>query len=312
MFELFNEPRNWKWMLPAAFAVLCVWWWNDWFMAGEPWRDLAIIPLCLGAILGLSALINISLYIYHHWSLMYSDVQAARTNTPEVRMFEAAKGMHPEAVKALLVHRRSIWRIRYVPLKDVVDWIFDEIPTVHAGFVDFVLDHSTAISVMPKRLLSDGSRQFDSDELVTDYQQYDDLIQFMQVKLMLTQAFGNQAPQWIPPWNPELVRHRFGLDGAPYAVEEEGISDAMQAVLRAQSQWKGNGLKDLGSTQQSAVSGQQSAVSGQQSAISGQQSAVSDQRSASHRADPDLTDQQLDEINNENMAYAKLLKGDSK
>lgn len=150
-------------------------------------------------------------------------------------MFEAAKGMHPDAVKALLVHRRSIWRVRYVPLKDTVDWIFDEAPTVHAGFVDFVLDHSNG-SVMSKRLLSDGSKQFDPEELVTDYQQYDDLVTLMQQKLMCTQAYGNQAPQWLAPWTPELVRHHFGLDGAPYGVEEEGVSEAMQAVMRAQAQ----------------------------------------------------------------------------
>jgi hypothetical protein len=132
-----------------------------------------------------------------------------------------------------------------------VDWIFDEIPIVHAGFVDFFLDHSSGVSVMSKRLLSEGSKQFDPEELFTDYQQYDALLGYMQVKLMCTQALGNQAPQWLPPWNVELVRHRFGLDGAPYAVEEEGISEAMKSVMRAQSQWKSNGqYKDLGTTEQ--------------------------------------------------------------
>jgi len=240
MFQLFNTPRNWKWMVPAALVAPCVFWWNNWVMSGGVWAELAIIPLCLAFVLGISALINLILYAYHHWSLMYSDVQAVRNSTPEVRMMEAAKGMHPEAVKALLVHRRSIWRIKYVPLKDVVDWIFDEVPTVHAGFVDFVLDHSTGRSVMPKGLLSQGSKQFDPDGLVSDYEQYDDLLHFLQAKLMLTQAFGNQAPQWLPPWNADLVRHQFGLDGTPYAVEDEGISEAMQSVIRAQAQWKGN------------------------------------------------------------------------
>jgi len=261
MFELFNTPRNWKWMIPAALVAPCVFWWNDWSMGGDPWEKLAIIPLGVTGVVGISALMNFVLYAYHHWSLMYADVQSVRNSTPEVRMMEAAKGMHPEAVKALLVHRRSIWRIRYVPMKDLVDWIFDELPTVHAGFVDFVLDHSTGTSLMSKRLLSDGAKQFDPEEMVTDYQQYDDLTHFLQAKLMLTQAYGNQSPQWLPPWNPELLRHRFGLDGAPYAVEEEGLSDAMQAVMRAQGQWKGNGngLKELG---KEALSAQPSANNG--------------------------------------------------
>lgn len=241
MYEFFNEPRNWKWMVPAILAAPCVWWWNDWAMGGDPWKKLAIIPAMLVGIFTTSTLINGALYVYHHWSRMYSDVQTAKNSTPEVRMFEAARTMHPEAVKALLVHRRSIWRIKYVPVKDTVDWIFDEIPTVHAGFVDFVLDHSSERSVMSKGLLSQGSKQFDPDGLISDYEQYDDLLHYLQAKLICTQAFGNQAPQWLPPWNPELLRHRFGLDGAPYAVEEEGISESMQAVIRAQAQWKSNG-----------------------------------------------------------------------
>jgi hypothetical protein len=141
--------------------------------------------------------------------------------------------MHPEAVKALLVHRRTIWRLKYVPIKDLVDWVLDEADNVHAGFVDFVLDHSNMTAVMSKRLLSDGSKQFDPEDMVTDYEQYDALILLMQQKLMITQAFGNQAPQWLPPYSPELARHRFGLDGA-VGEEPEERSEALKAVVRAQ------------------------------------------------------------------------------
>src|SRR3990172_9104573 len=137
-------------------------------------------------------------------------------------MFEAAKGMHP----------RAIWRIKYVPLKDVADWVLDEAPTVHAGFLDFVLDHSPNGSLMSKRLLSEGAKQFDPEGLIADYQQYDDLLLLMQQKLMCTQALGNQSPQFLPPWNADLIRHRFGVDGDQYMVEE--MSDAMKSVQRAQ------------------------------------------------------------------------------
>ena len=302
MYSLFNEPRNWKWMVPAALVAPVVWWWNDWVMGGDPWKKLAIIPLCLALVMGTSALINAVLYIYHRWAQMYADVQSVRNMSPEVRMFEAAKGMHPDAVKLLLVHRRSIWKIKYVPLKDVVDWIFDDLPTVHAGFVDFVLDHSSGRSVMSKGLLSQGSKQFDPEGIVTDYEQYDDLLHYLQAKLICTQAFGNQAPQWLPPWDPDLVRHRLGLDGAPYAVEEEGISEAMQSVIRAQAQWMGNGtneLKDLGATQATAVSSQPSAGNGNGKAA------------AKSASEPEVTAAQMDAIEKENLRYEQLLKGDS-
>jgi hypothetical protein len=220
-------------MVPAALIAPCLVWWNDWSMSGGVYADLAIIPAVLLVILFVAACVNLYLYLQDHNSDIFANVQAARNSTPEVRMFEAAKGMHPEAVKALLVHRRTIWRVKYIPLKDVVDWVLDEAPNVHAGFVDFVLDHSNG-SIMPKRFLSDGSRQYDPDGLVTDYEQYDALIHLMQSKLMITQAFGNQAPQLLPPWTAELLRHRFGLDGGGYGVEE-AMSEAMKAVVRAQS-----------------------------------------------------------------------------
>ena len=245
---MWNEPRNWKWMIPSTLIPVMFIVWGQMMKAG--WNDMAVLPAGLMIIFSIASLINLVIYGYEHIARIYSDTRSVTHSTPEVRMFEAARGMHPDAVKALLVHRRSIWRIKYVPLQDVVDWIFDEIPMVHAGFVDFVLDHSSEVSVMPKGLLSQGSKQFDAEELFTDYEQYDALIQYMQVKLMCTQALGNQAPQWLPPWNPELVRHRFGLDGAPYAVEEDGISEAMKSVMRAQARWKEKGFKDLGSTQQ--------------------------------------------------------------
>jgi len=246
---MFNEPRNWKWMIPSTLIPVMFIIWGQMMKSG--WTDLAILPAGLLIVCCVASLINVSIYAYEHFARIYADVRAVTNATPEVRMFEAARGMHPDAVKSLLMHRRSIWRIKYVPLKDTVDWIFDEIPTVHAGLVDFVLDHSNGTTVMSKRLLSDGSKQFDPEEIVTDYQQYDDLITYMQVKLMCTQALGNQAPQWLPPWNIDLVRHRFGLDGAPYAVTQDGISDAMKAVVRAQAQWKNNGneLKELSAQQ---------------------------------------------------------------
>lgn len=232
MYE--NGPRNWKWMVPLALVAPCIAWWNAWFMWGGSWRMWAIVPACLCLVFGIAFIVNLYLYVAQHHADIFADVQVARNSTAEVRMFEAARGMHPEAVKALLVHRRTIWRIKYVPLKDVTDWIMDEAPTVHAGFVDFVLDHSNDVSLMPKRFLSDGSTQFDPEGIVLDYQQYDDLLFVLQQKLMVTQAFGNQSPHLLPPWTVQLLRKRFGLDGEGYQVDE-GMSEAMKSVVRAQS-----------------------------------------------------------------------------
>lgn len=244
---MWTEYRNWKWMVPALLIAPCLVLWEKAVEWG--WGDWSVTFLAAAVIFLIAMLVNGWVYVAHHWADVFSDIQSAQNATPEVRMFEAAKGMHPDAVNWLLLHRRSIWRIKYVPLKDVVDWIFDELPTVHAGFVDFVLDHSSFTSVMSKGLLSDGSKQFDPEELVADRQQYDELITYMQMKLMCTKASGSSAPKWLPPWNPELVRHRFGLDGAPYAVEEDGITESMRAVIRAQAKSKNNGNNGANSAQ---------------------------------------------------------------
>ena len=186
-----------------------------------------VAGICLVA-----ALENLWARVADDWANNWVNVRSEMNATPEVRMFEAAKGMHPDAVRALLIHRRTVWRVKYIPLKDVVDWIMDEAPNVHAGFVDYVLDRSNG-TIMSKRLLSEGSKSFDPDGLVTDYQQYDDLIKLMQRKLMITGAYGNQGPKIIPPWTLETIRHWFGLDGAAYGVEED-VSDAMRRVMAEQ------------------------------------------------------------------------------
>jgi hypothetical protein len=219
-------------MVPAALIAPCIVWWNAWFEWGDNWRLWAMVPLFLAFIALIAAAVNLWLYVQSRWADLWADVQVTRNSTPEVRMFEAAKGMHPEAVKALLVHRRTIWRIKYIPLKDTVDWVLDEAPNVHGGFVDFVFDHSNG-TLMPKRFLVEGSTKFDPDGLVTDYQQYDDLLLLMQNKLMCTQAYGNQAPHFLPPWNVDLLRHRFGMDGEGYQVDE-GMSEAMRSVVKEQ------------------------------------------------------------------------------
>jgi len=220
-------------MVPATLSIPClvlgtkawmVWHWQEW----------ALVPYGLAAVLFIAALVNVWAYVAEHWADVYANIRTANNSTPEVRMFEAAKTMHPETVKALLMHRRTAWRIKYVALKDVTDWILDEAQTVHAGFVDFVLEHSNDVSLMPKRFLAEGSTKYDPDGLITDYQQYDDLLFLMQQKLMCTQAFGNQPPHLLPPWTVGLLQKRFGLDGEGYEVDD-GMSEAMRSVVRNQA-----------------------------------------------------------------------------
>lgn len=231
---MFDRPRNWKWMVPATMIAPMILWWNAWSLGGEPWRKLALLPMGLAWVCALATVVNLVTYLLSNWADVYAGLRSALNSTPEVRMFEAAKGMHPQAVEALLLHRRTLWRVKYVARKDLADWVLDEAPSVHVGFVEFVLDHSSMGALMPMRLLSEGSRQFDPDGLVDDRKQYVDFLLLLQQKLMCTQALGSQSARFIPPWTPELLRHRFGLveDAAGGAVEET-VEEPPKAVARA-------------------------------------------------------------------------------
>lgn len=202
-------------------------------MNKEQRGDWALLPLGLAIILGGATLLNVWAYIADRWAETFASVRVAMNSTPEVRMFEAAKGMHPDAVRALLIHRRTVWRVKYIPLIDVVDWVLDEAPTVHAGFVDYVLDNSNGTIMSKHGKLSEGSKKFDPEGLITDYQQYDDLLKLMQTKLMITPAYGSSGPKIIPPFTVDVIRHRFGLDGAAYDVDDE-VSEAMKKVIAEQ------------------------------------------------------------------------------
>lgn len=214
---LINEPRNWKWMLPSVGTVVLL------IAYGETtaWGAWSYMFLGIAIICGVSGLLNLALYIYAHAGDVIMGMRQAMNSTPEVRMFEAARGMHPDAVKYLLTQRRTLWRVRYVPQTELVDWVLDEAPSVHVGFVEFVLDHSTNDALMPKNLLSEGTFTFDPDKLISDRQQYENLLTLLQAKLMCTQAFGNQSAQWIAPWGPETVRRRMGLEDDGSAESEE-------------------------------------------------------------------------------------------
>lgn len=225
-----SEPRNWKWMVPAVVGLVLFVWWGTLPMEVGDW---AWIPLGMALICWIGAVMNFALYYGEGWSSIVTSLWSARFQTPEVMMFEAAKGMHPEAVRLLLTQRRIVWRTRYVPQKDLVDWVLDDVPSVHVGFARFILEHSTSMALMPKRMLSENSFGFDPDGKITDRQQYDDLVKFMQAKLMVTEAFGNQAPMFVPPWKPEDLMWRFGIVNTD-EVEEEGTgSEAIDQRVMA-------------------------------------------------------------------------------
>lgn len=221
-----SEARNWKWLVPAMTVPLLL---TMQLMAYEltdarmwRWCGLATVPMM--AILSVQAVAGFRAYYRQLDADQLRTRREALANTAEARLFEMARGMHPEAVRLLLTHRKVVWRIKGTPLAELVDWVLDADPRVHVGFVEHVLRSSNTFSLMAKRTLNDKSYAFDPEKLVTDYEQYDGFERILQQRGMLTDGYGNQPGQWIEPWTPELAARQFGIVDLFEDVESENVN----------------------------------------------------------------------------------------
>jgi hypothetical protein len=238
---MFDEPRNWKWMTPSgATVVLLVAWMQTAAWMGQ-W---SLIWIGLAGVCAVAGIANLVLYVRHHGASATERILVARSVTPQVRIAEAFQKMHPEAQAYYAHHQRIVWRYKYLPTVDLVDYVLDEIPSVHMSFVAFLLENSTSRSLMPISMASEGAYMFDPSKTVTDRQQYNDFVLWLQAHMMATQAFGNQSAAWFPPYGPEMLRHRFGLD------VEEGTGELGKVAERAEA-WKAEKIE----SQKSKVEG---------------------------------------------------------
>jgi len=284
-----ENPRNWKWMIPSTLAgVFLIVWWNT-----QGWGTWAGVWLVLAIVCAVAGLMNFWLYVDDHVSTSRQILIQMRNSTPEVRIAEAMKHMHPDAVAALMMHKRSVWRIRYIPAKDIGDWIYDEAPIIHAGFVEFVLNHSNGRrgELMKKSYLSQGSKQFDPTGVVSDYEQYDALVNLMKSKMMITDALGNQPPKFIPPYTIETLRRYFLLDDDG-SVESDEKTVTMQRAARE--------LAD-------AAVGIPAPRAMQEMPAEKRAEPSYHPVGMSAREEPELTDEQVEKIKAEEERYAALL-----
>lgn len=221
--------------MAAPILVVLQLWLNNWSdAAGVPGVKLcAFATMPMMAILLVQAWAGFNAYYRQIEVDQLSAKRNALATTAEIRLFEATRGMHPEAVRLLLKHRMTVWRIRETPIDQLADWVLDADPRVHYQFVEFILLNSNFYSIYPKNRLNDKSRTFDPTGVVTDYQQYDAFVALLQNRLMLTEAYGNQPGLWIEPWRPELVARNFGVTleaeeeekEKPAAVENEIVEE---------------------------------------------------------------------------------------
>jgi len=211
---MFNEPRNWKWAVPmmlmAPFGLATYWL----VQAETIWvAYLACIPVTMTLAMAILAVSNYVRYQVEWRTYVFDQRQRALNVTPVTMLADSLRQMHPEAVKVLnRFGVRANWQVDVDTEAGSQEWTLLG-TNVHFGFIEFVLDHSTRLGLYPKRMFSEGSRKYDRDGMVTDYEQYDELQNWMIGRLMVTRPFGNQPSQFIPPWNPDAVREVMGLAG---------------------------------------------------------------------------------------------------
>lgn len=225
-----DGPRNWKWMVPGVLIPVFL----SIFLLmisssgtgslGKWVRIGSLIPLAITWILLLAAISNYRLYFRQAEVDIFSQRRQAEILSSTVEMARAFNGLHPSYAKILTMHMNTVWEIKEGQTAEglkIVDYILygTRVP-VHVDFIIHVLKNSSAYSVMPERMISDGSTIFDPVGTVTDREQYQELVAYWRGQGRVTNAHGNQPAQWIYPWDPELVARAMDIEMNPEEAED--------------------------------------------------------------------------------------------
>jgi hypothetical protein len=278
MDEIFNFPRTWKYGMPFVVVVLLFPVTGKMVASPNPEiRFWAMVPFGLMIVFTIIGLVNLWKYMSAHATEMFERRQTALSTTPLVLLSENMKQMHPEAVRVLnRFGVRASWQVSVTNAGDR-DWVLAD-TNAHFGFIEFVLSRSGK-ALYPKNRFSQGSKKWDPDGLVEDREQYDDLERWLFSRLMVTRSHGEYQPaEFIPPWNPELILETLGLSGEQDLYKPEST------------------LKQLGK---------------EPVATNGSGNGNGNGHKAASAEVPDLTEEQLEAITKEQMAYSQNLKGDS-
>lgn len=225
---MFNEPRNWKWAVPmmliAPFGLTTYWL----GIMDKPWLSyLACIPGMITLVMAVLTVSNFIRYQVEWRTDVFDQRQRALNITPVTMLADALRGMHPEAARILNKFGvKTSWQIKIDMENGSRDWILLG-TNVHFGFIEMILDKSNH-GLYPKRMLSEGSKRWDPDGLVSDYDQYDEFQSWLMGRLIVTRPFGSQPSMFIPPWTPKLLKETMGLSGDElelYKPEDENFTN---------------------------------------------------------------------------------------
>jgi hypothetical protein len=128
---------------------------------------------------------------------------------------EAARGVHPEIVKAFLAEQNRVWAIKQGDAQRGVTphSVLYHAPEVTDIFVEYFLNSSSEVSVMPKRMLVEGRKnRFDPWGLVDEYTMYDRLVDLLARQGKLIKYSEYDGYTFATGWTRKMVADEFALE----------------------------------------------------------------------------------------------------
>lgn len=230
---MFSEARNWKWMVPGVLFGVLLLLARGFLLSPAEWvRWTGLVPCLAAAVCGLAAVGNFWDYRRAQALEVLERRRRAVTMTQLSAELEAARGVHPEAVKVLINERHRVWMLKSGARSEGMGphAVLFGAPEVTDQFLSYFLANSSQVTVMPKRLLVDGRKnRFDPWGTVTEYEMYDRLCKLLEGQGKVVKWNEFQPYEWMEPWSPALVAEDFGLD---FEDETEIASDTSRNDIK--------------------------------------------------------------------------------
>ena len=213
---MYSDARNWKWMVPGGGFGLAMLLTRSFLLSPFEWvRWLGFLSGIVAAMCGIAAIGNFVDYRRSQAVTMLERKRRAMSLTPLSAEIEAGRGVHPDIVKLLINERHRVWMMKsgvqsegYAPHS-----VLYGAPDVTEYFLQYFLESSTDVTIMPKRVLVQGRKnRFDPWGAVEEYVMWDHLVALLVKQGKVQQWSEYQQYEWVDPWTPALVAEDFGLE----------------------------------------------------------------------------------------------------
>lgn len=214
---------KWLWLSICAALFLGV----AWFCLDHGWQIAMTVFGAIMLFFVVAAVAEFAIQYSNEAAVIYERNQRARYMSPVVMISEAIGHLHPEHMKLLYrFTARAVWDVKIDLDKRERDVMLRG-TNIHLGFVEHVLDQSRNGELYPMNRFSEGSKEWDPDGVVTDWDQYREFELWLSTRLIVIRHYSNKAAVFLPPWTPALVKEAMGI-----ADQLEYWSPAVKNVIK--------------------------------------------------------------------------------